>query len=83
VPPSPLPGAGSEPVAFRGNTNLEQISDWLTKILVGVGLTQLGRVGGALDAIGVSVGPLLGDSAAASTFAALAASSSPASASAP
>jgi hypothetical protein len=23
------------------NTNLEQISDWLTKILVGVGLTQL------------------------------------------
>jgi tetratricopeptide (TPR) repeat protein len=25
------------------NTNLEQISDWLTKILVGVGLTQLGQ----------------------------------------
>jgi tetratricopeptide (TPR) repeat protein len=28
-------------VAQRVNTNLEQISDWLTKILVGVGLTQL------------------------------------------
>ena len=27
---------------YRANTNLEQISDWLTKILVGVGLTQLG-----------------------------------------
>ncbi len=26
---------------YRSNTNLEQISDWLTKILVGVGLTQL------------------------------------------
>ncbi|SMO82055.1 hypothetical protein [Fodinibius sediminis] len=26
---------------YRANTNLEQISDWLTKILVGVGLTQL------------------------------------------
>jgi hypothetical protein len=26
---------------YRPNTNLEQISDWLTKILVGVGLTQL------------------------------------------
>jgi hypothetical protein len=26
------------------NTNLEQISDWLTKILVGVGLTQLQRI---------------------------------------
>src|SRR6266508_6277591 len=26
--------------AYRPNTNLEQISDWLTKILVGVGLVQ-------------------------------------------
>lgn len=26
------------------NTNLEQISDWLTKVLVGVGLTQLVRI---------------------------------------
>lgn len=26
---------------YRPNTNLEQISDWLTKILVGAGLTQL------------------------------------------
>ncbi|NEQ47016.1 MAG: tetratricopeptide repeat protein [Leptolyngbya sp. SIOISBB] len=26
---------------IRANTNLEQISDWLTKILVGVGLTQI------------------------------------------
>jgi hypothetical protein len=29
------------PVSYGANTNLEQISDWLTKILVGVGLTQL------------------------------------------
>jgi CheY-like chemotaxis protein len=29
---------------FDPNTNLEQISDWLTKILVGVGLTQLGKI---------------------------------------
>jgi hypothetical protein len=26
------------------NTNLEQISDWLTKILVGIGLTQLTKI---------------------------------------
>lgn len=26
---------------YQANTNLEQISDWLTKILVGVGLTQM------------------------------------------
>jgi hypothetical protein len=32
--PAATPGYGA-------NTNLEQISDWLTKILVGVGLTQL------------------------------------------
>lgn len=30
---------------YRANTNLEQISDWLTKILVGVGLIQLGQIG--------------------------------------
>jgi tetratricopeptide (TPR) repeat protein len=30
--------------AQKVNTNLEQISDWLTKILVGLGLTQLSQV---------------------------------------
>jgi hypothetical protein len=34
------------------NTNLEQISDWLTKILVGVGLTQLYSLRGQLKALG-------------------------------
>jgi len=29
---------------YQVNTNLEQISDWLTKIIVGIGLVQLGRV---------------------------------------
>lgn len=35
--------AGSDSTSFRtfsGNTNLEEISDWLTKIFVGLGLTQ-------------------------------------------
>lgn len=32
---------GTREARYRPNTNLEQISDWLTKILVGVGLTQL------------------------------------------
>lgn len=30
-----------ERTVFQHNTNLEQISDWLTKILIGVGLTQM------------------------------------------
>lgn len=34
------------------NTNLEQISDWLTKILVGVGLTQLYQLREELGALG-------------------------------
>ncbi|KGO91951.1 hypothetical protein [Flavobacterium subsaxonicum] len=40
VPPT---ATGSNPNGniYKPNTNLEQISDWLTKILVGVGLTQI------------------------------------------
>ena len=45
---------------YRVNTNLEQISDWLTKILVGVGLAELHRLPGALgdaaDYFAASVG---------------------------
>jgi tetratricopeptide (TPR) repeat protein len=33
------PGAGTKR-AFRSNTSLEEISDWLTKIIIGVGLVQ-------------------------------------------
>lgn len=32
-------------IDYRANTNLEQISDWLTKILVGVSLTQVTTIG--------------------------------------
>jgi len=35
-------------IAYGANTSLEQISDWLTKILVGVGLTQLSSLPTAL-----------------------------------
>lgn len=34
---------------YQTNTNLEQISDWLTKILVGVGLTQISVLPKALQ----------------------------------
>ncbi len=36
---------------MEGNTNLEEISDWLTKMLVGVGLTQLYKVPGQLKTL--------------------------------
>ncbi len=46
-------GAGTVPleraqVGYKINTSLEQISDWLTKILVGVGLTQLQQIPGKI-----------------------------------
>ena len=31
-------------IAYRPNTNLEQISDWLTKLLVGACLVQLSAI---------------------------------------
>lgn len=34
---------------FAPNTNLEEISDWLTKILVGVGLVQVHQISGAVE----------------------------------
>jgi len=37
---------------YRPSTNLEQVTDWLTKILVGVGLVELKQVGNALENLG-------------------------------
>jgi len=33
--------SGTATAEYQGNTNLEQVSDWLTKLLVGAGLTQI------------------------------------------
>lgn len=55
---------------YGPNTNLEQISDWLTKILVGVGLVELGRAGPAVGKLIASVGGALGNTGAARVTAA-------------
>lgn len=44
---------------YGANTNLEQISDWLTKILVGVGLTQLTKLPELLSSASQYVGRAL------------------------
>jgi CheY-like chemotaxis protein len=54
---------------YVGNTSLEQISDWLTKILVGVGLTQLANIPTGLSALGSFVAPGLGGLTTAPVFA--------------
>jgi hypothetical protein len=55
--------------AIVANTNLEQISDWLTKILVGVGLTQFGEILSGAGRLFATVGPSLGAGSAATVFA--------------
>lgn len=46
---------------IRANTNLEQISDWLTKILVGAGLTQIGGIIRAIDQFANRLAPGFGN----------------------
>jgi len=50
-------GEGAAARHFTANTNLEQISDWLTKILVGVGLVQIHQVSGAVGDLADGLAP--------------------------
>jgi hypothetical protein len=61
--------AAASPVgqSLAVNTNLEQVSDWLTKIIVGIGLVQIGELADGLDSVAESVA--LGDQASAESFA--------------
>jgi hypothetical protein len=45
---------------YQANTNLEQVSDWLTKIIVGIGLVQIGHVVPALSKLAESMKAPLG-----------------------
>lgn len=55
-------------IDYRANTNLEQISDWLTKILVGVGLTQLSKLPEKLQSLAAYLGKGLGSEPSAPVF---------------
>jgi hypothetical protein len=59
----------ARPPSTRSNTNLEQISDWLAKILVGVGLVQLGAILDAMGNLADFLGPALGDETTGQAFA--------------
>ncbi|MFI6849905.1 hypothetical protein ACIBJD_35790 [Kitasatospora sp. NPDC050467] len=64
-------GPGGEPHgSYVPNTNLEQVSDWLTKVLLGVGLTQLGSLGERLHQLGTALAPALGGGEGAVPFSA-------------
>lgn len=50
----------ADPKFLAANNNLIQISDWLTKILVGAGLTQLTKAPAALASFGDHYGTTIG-----------------------
>jgi len=54
---------------YQANTNLEQISDWLTKILVGVGLTQVRQISSKMYEVAGAVAGALGSPGGNRTFA--------------
>jgi pYEATS domain-containing protein involved in immunity len=56
TPPAPAPAETD----YQANTNLEQISDWLTKILVGVGLTQVRQISTKMYEVAGAVAGALG-----------------------
>jgi hypothetical protein len=58
-------------IDYRVNTNLEQISDWLTKILVGVGLTQIPAIRNSVVSITVFAARGLGPQSQVFAFALL------------
>ena len=45
---------------FAANTNLEQVSDWLTKIMVGVGLVELGQIPTQVNRLAEVMSPSFG-----------------------
>jgi len=54
-------GEGNGDYKQRVNTNLEEISDWLTKIIVGFGLIQLQTIPEKIALLGASIGSSLGE----------------------
>jgi hypothetical protein len=49
-------GAAARAAHYDANSSLEEISDWLTKIIVGVGLVEAKAIAGALGVAGGAVG---------------------------
>ena len=61
--------SGETSEGYLSNTNLEEISDWLTKILVGVGLTQLTTLPQGLNKVATHLAPGLGNFGSSTVFA--------------
>jgi hypothetical protein len=64
----PVANGSADSTRYQGNTNLEQVSDWLSKIIVGVGLVQLGRLLPALGRLAQSLNVPLGGQPSSASF---------------
>jgi len=66
--PKSLGRTGSKAL-LATNTNLDEVSDWITKILVGLGLVQLGKVASGIGGLASALAPGLGGGTGAHPFA--------------
>lgn len=57
----PRTPASKDPDNIAVNTNLEEISDWITKIIVGVSLVQLNQISGGIIELGHTLAVGLGN----------------------
>jgi hypothetical protein len=53
---APTPSEALIQDLYRDNTNLEEVSDWLTKIIIGIGLVEFNQITTLLGQIGDRVG---------------------------
>jgi hypothetical protein len=54
---------------YKINTNLEEVSDWLTKIILGLGLVNVDKVISFVDSLGEGVGSAIGQAQGAKAIA--------------
>jgi hypothetical protein len=52
--------ADTDKASYQPNTNLTQVSDWLTKIIIGVGLVEFGQLATWIGELGDDLEPSLG-----------------------
>ncbi len=60
--------ASTRATQYQANTNLEQVSDWLTKIIVGISLVEIGRIIPGLTKLADSMKAPLGGQASSGAF---------------
>jgi hypothetical protein len=60
--------APTDKASYQPNTNLTQVSDWLTKIIIGVGLVQFGQLTHMLGDLGNSLEQSLGGDPSGKSF---------------